>query len=373
MRLKRMTLYYVRLPMKEAFTTSFGTEVVRHTIIVRVEEAGGEVGWGEVVADGGPWYSYETVWTAWHVIRDYIAPMIAGRDLEPSEYPGAVGRIRGHNMAKAGVEFALWDLKARLEGAPLYKLIGGVKESVEVGLSIGIPEDGRLETLLERVGKGLDEGFRRIKIKIRPGWDVRPVDAIRREFGDIPLQVDANAAYGLQDAGRLKLLDDYGLLMIEQPLHYDDIVDHAELQKMLKTPVCLDESIKSLRDAEAAIKLGACRVINIKPGRVGGLCEGRAIHDYAASQGIPVWVGGMLETGVGRGFAVTLATLPNVRYPSDISPSRRFWIEDLVEPPWEVRRDGTIRVPARPGIGVEVIEGRILKNAVRSLELGLLK
>ncbi len=367
--IRKLVLHYVRLPMKEVFTTSFGTETIRHTLIVKVEGEGGEVGWGEVVADGGPWYSYETVWTAWHVIRDYVSLMIKGRDVQPEGFPQIVKRIRGHNMAKAGVEFALWDLKGRVEGRSLKELIGGVKDRVEVGLSVGIMSDVR--RLIKRVEEGLNQGFRRIKLKIRPGWDVDIVKAVRREFGNIPLQVDANAAYTLSDVKVFKELDRYDLLMIEQPLHYDDLIEHAELQKAIKTPICLDESIKSLRDARAAHKLGSCRIINVKPGRVGGLVEVKAIHDFTQSVNMPIWIGGMLETGIGRAFAVAAASLPNVRYPSDISPSSRFWVEDLVEPPWELSRDGFMKVPSKPGIGVEVIEERLSKYLVKKLELTL--
>ncbi len=363
MRICKVTLHYVKLPMKQSFTTSFGTENLRHTLILKVEEVRGEVGWGEVVADGGPWYSYETVHTAWHVIRDYIVKMIAGKDVTPENFPKMVSRIRGHNMAKAGMEFALWDLKGKLEGKPIKDLLGGVRDEVPVGLSVGVI--GNVKRLLNEVEAGINAGYHRIKLKIKPGWDINPVKLIRKEFGDIPLQVDANAAYTLSDVGVFRELDNYGLLMIEQPLHYDDLVEHAELQKVIKTPICLDESIKSLRDAKAAHKLGSCRIINIKPGRVGGLVETKAIHDFAKSVGMPVWIGGMIETGIGRSFAVAAATLPNVEYPNDISPSTRFWEEDLIEPPWLLTSRGTLQAPNKPGIGVEVIEERILRKSAK--------
>ncbi len=364
MRLRSLTLYYLKLRLKKPFTTSFGTERFRHVLLLEVQETGGEVGWGEVVADGGPWYSYETVKTSWHVIVDYLSKLIRGRDVTPRNFLELVGRVRGHRMAKAGVEFALWDLEGRLTGKPVWRLLGGVRREVEVGLSVGVIGDAK--ELIREVSYGLERGFRRIKLKIAPGWDVEVVKLVRREFGDIPLQVDANAAYELEDIGVLKALDEFNLLMIEQPLHYEDLVDHAELQKQLRTPICLDESIRSLRDVRAAIKLGSCRVINIKPGRVGGLSESLGIHDYCASRGVPVWIGGLLETGVGRSYAVALATLPNVKYPSDISPSSRFWVEDLVEPPWELRKGGVIEAPEKPGIGVEVREGVVKKYLVKA-------
>lgn len=367
--LRKLRLHYLRLPLKKPFVTAMGVEKERHTLIVELESADGEVGWGEVVADAGPWYSYETIETAKHVIMDFIAPLIKGKDLEPETFPDAVSRVRGHNMAKAGVEFALWDLKGKLLGKHVSELIGGVRDRVEIGLSVGVIGDE--EALLKEVEAGLNLGYRRIKLKIKPGWDVKPVSLVRRVFGEIPLQVDANASYTLKQREVFEELDTYGLLMIEQPLHYDDLLEHADLQRLLTTPICLDESIKSVRDAAVARRLGSCRVINIKPGRVGGLNETIAIHNLAQSAGMPVWIGGLLETGVGRAFAVSAATLPNVKYPNDISPSSRFWPKDIVEPPWELRKDGTIEVPKKPGIGVEVLETVLRRYEVRTYEVSM--
>ncbi len=366
--LRKVVLYRVVMRLKAPFETSFGKTVDRYGVLVEVEDRSGEVGWGEAPVDEGPWYSYETVETTIYVCRDFLIPKLFElKEFEgPEEFLEAVEGVRGFRMAKAGIEMALWDLKAKLEGKPLYRLLGGVRNYVNSGVSIGVIGDEA--ALISAVSKFLDEGYKRIKIKIKPGWDVRPVRLIRDEFGEVPLQVDANAAYTLEHLDIFKELDGYGLLMIEQPLSYEDLSDHAKLQSILKTPICLDESIKNLHDAKAAAKLGSCRVINIKPARVGGLRETRLIHDYAMAVGIPVWIGGMLETGVGRGHLVAAATLPNVRYPCDISGSDRYWEEDIVDPPWTVRKDGTIAVPEKAGIGVEVIREKLDKFVRTKLE-----
>ena len=370
MEVKRVTLYHVVMRLKSPFETSFGKTVDRHCLIVKIEERAGEVGWGESPVDEGPWYSYETVTTAVHVLRDYAVPkLLEKRSIEgPEDFLKISRRVRGHRMAKAGVEMALWDLKAKLDKKPLYKLLGGVKSRIECGISIGIIGDE--QRLLKAVGEFLSRGYKRVKIKIKPGWDTRPVELIRREYGEIPLQVDANAAYTLESSRTLKELDKHNLLMIEQPLDYDDLHDHAVLQSQLETPICLDESIKSIHDVKAAIKLGSCKVINIKPARVGGLTETKLIHDYTLEKGIPVWIGGMLETGIGRAYLVAAATLENVRYPSDIAESSRYWEEDVVEPPWTLEGDGTMKVPERRGIGVEVIEERVERSSKVKLTLG---
>ncbi len=364
MELRRITLYEVWMPLKQYFETSFGATVERPGILVRLEERGGEEGWGEIVAGEGPWYSCETYVTAWHVVEDYIIPLIRKKELTPARYSSIVSRIRGHNMAKAGLEEALWDLEARLRGIPLYRHIGGIREAIESGVSIGIKSS--VEELLKTISVRLGEGYRRIKIKIKPGWDIGVVEKVREEYPDIPLQVDANAAYTLSDALHLKRLDEYNLLMIEQPLSHDDLVDHAELARLLRTPICLDESIKNPDDARRAYRLDSAWIINIKPGRVGGIGPSKAIHDFWSSMGRPVWIGGMLETGVGRGHLVALATLPGVKYPNDISASSRYYEEDIVEPPWILEKNGTIRAPQKPGIGVEVLLDRVEKYARRT-------
>ena len=365
--LRRVTLYEVWVRLREGFETSFGRTLERPAVLVRVEERGGEEGWAEVVAGEGPWYSCETYETAVHVIRDYIARLLPA-EVEARGVPGLLSRIRGHEMAKAGVEMALWDLEARLAGKPLWRLIGGVRSRILSGVSIGIQPS--IEELVRVVGGYVERGYRRVKVKIKPGWDVEPLRALRREYPDIPLQADANAAYTLADALHLKKLDELGLLMLEQPLHWRDLVDHAELARILETPICLDESIRDAEDARKAYKLGAAWTINIKPGRVGGILESLRIHDlWYGSFGRPVWIGGMLETGVGRGHLVALATLPGVKYPNDISASDRYYEEDIVEPPWTLNRDGTITAPEKPGIGVEVLVDKIEGMARRILHL----
>ena len=363
--LRRIVVYEIWVRLREGFETSFGVTLERPALIVGVEERGGEVGWAEVVAGEGPWYSCETYATAWHVIRDYLLPLMP-REAEARGLRSAFARVRGHEMARAGLEMALWDLEARLEGRPLWRYIGGVRDRIESGVSVGI-QPSAVE-LLRVVGRYLDEGYRRVKLKIKPGWDLEPVAAVRREYPDLQLQVDANAAYTLADSLHLKRLDDYDLLMIEQPLHWRDLVDHAELARLLRTPICLDESIHDAEDARRAYRLDAARVINIKPGRVGGIGESLEIHNlWYGRFGRPVWIGGMLETGVGRGHLVALATLPGVKYPNDISASSRYYEEDIVEPPWELNSDGTITAPERPGIGVEILMDRVEALARRRL------
>ncbi len=364
MELRKLELVEVWMELKAPFQTSFGETRLRPGILVRVEERGGEEGWGEIVAGEGPWYSYETVWTAWHVVQDYIVPMLAGaREVEARGFHSVVSRIRGHNMAKAGIEEALWDLEARLAGLPLYRYIGGVRDYAVSGVSIGIKRS--VDELLKTIESYLTQGYVRIKVKIKPGWDVEVVARIREEHPDTPLQVDANAAYTLEDAEHLAKLDQYNLLMIEQPLDHDDLVDHAELSRRLRTPICLDESIKGPRDAVRAYKLGSAKIINIKPGRVGGIGPSLHIHDYwYRAKGLPVWIGGMLETGVGRGHLVALATLEGVKYPNDVSASDRYYWEDIVEPPWTLR-GGKIYAPKASGIGVEIVEERLKKVAKR--------
>lgn len=368
-RVKRVQFYEVWMPLKAGFRTSFGETRLRPAIIVGVEDESGTVGWGEIVAGEGPWYSYETVWTAWHIALDFLVKMIP-EDGDPEKFIASAERVRGHNMAKAGIEMALWDLKARLEGVPLYRLIGGVRREVRVGVSIGIKDS--VEELLEAIAYYLDQGYARIKIKIAPGWDLEVVDRVRKEYPDIPLQVDANAAYTLLDGPRLKKLDDYDLLMIEQPFHYSDLLEHADFQSMIKTPLCLDESIKSHREAVAALRLDSARIINIKPGRVGGIIESLRIHDiWSMKAHRPVWIGGMLETGVGRGHLVALATLPGVAYPSDISASDRYYEEDIVDEPWKLQPGSKLVAPDKPGIGVEVDYDKLVKHSKRTKEVRL--
>jgi O-succinylbenzoate synthase len=350
-------LRVVRLPLVRPFETSMGRTDERTCILVRVD-ADGAVGWGECVADAHPFYSSETVRTAWHVLSDYLVPAVLGRDFRhPSELDASMRHVRGHRMANASLEMAAWDLVARHAGVPLARLLGGTRDTIASGVSIGIQPT--LADLADRVAAERADGYQRVKIKIKPGWDVEPVAFLRDRFGDLPLMVDANAAYTLQTAERLLPLDGFNLLMIEQPLDYDDIRDHAVLQRSLRTPICLDESIATVSRAVEAIELQACRIINIKPGRVGGHGASIALHDLCAAHGLPVWHGGMLETGIGRAHNLHLASLPNFALPGDVAASRRYYDPDLIDPPIEVRPDGTIPVPTGPGIGVHVVEERV--------------
>jgi o-succinylbenzoate synthase len=366
-RIDRIELRLLRLPLVRFFETSFGRVHERTFVLVTVED-GGAIGMGECVADGNPYYSSETTTTAWHIISEFIAPLVLGRQFDhPDRVLAALAPIRGHHMAKAAVEMAAWDLAARQRGVSLATLLGGSKTAIESGVSIGIQDS--IDELIERVAIEQAAGYRRFKIKIKPAWDLEPVARIREAFGAIPLMVDANAAYTLDDCAHLQTLDRFDLMMIEQPLEYDDIRDHARLQQQLETDICLDESIHGPHDAEEAIALGACRVINIKPGRVGGHAASIRLHDVAAAAGMPVWHGGMLESGIGRAHNIHLSTLPNFTLPGDIAASRRYFAPDLIEPEIEVRADGTIAVPDGPGIGVHVVGDRVARATEATVEL----
>ena len=364
----RIELRLLRLPLVRFFETSFGRVHEREFLVVTVDGDGAS-GVGECVADASPFYSAETTRTAWHIISEFLAPLVLGRSFDhPRDIFAALAVVRGHQMAKAAVEMAAWDLAARQRGVSLSALLGGEdRASIDSGVSIGIQDS--LDELVERVAIERAAGYRRVKIKIKPGWDVQAVERVRAEFGDIPLMVDANAAYTLADAPRLAELDRFDLTMIEQPLDYDDIRDHARLQRDLGTAICLDESISSVRAAAEAIELGACRVINIKPGRVGGHAEARRLHDLAAAHGVPVWHGGMLESGIGRAHNIHLSTLPNFSLPGDIAASRRYYAPDLIDPEIEVRADGTIAVPDGPGIGVHIVADRVAAATEEKMEL----
>ncbi|MEI6887838.1 MAG: o-succinylbenzoate synthase [Bacteroidales bacterium] len=364
MRIESIELRHVKLVLVSPFVTSMGTEYDEEHIIVRVD-AEGVTGWGESVAEGTPFYSYETVPTAWHVLKDFLIPAVLGKDISSvDEAIASYAKVRGHMMAKAGIEAALWDAFAKTRNISLSKMIGGTRDKIDVGVSIGIQSS--VAVLIKKVEGYLAEGYKRIKIKISPGFDLQFVEALRREFPDLLLQVDANSAYTLNDIDIFRKMDNYNLLLIEQPLGYEDIFDHSKLQRELKTPICLDESIHSLDDTRAAIELDSCRIINIKPGRVGGFTESKLIHDYCASMNIPVWCGGMLESGIGRAGNVALASLPNFTLPGDISASKRYYKEDIVDPEFVVNPDGTMDVPTKPGIGVEVNRKNLDKVTVRS-------
>jgi O-succinylbenzoate synthase len=356
-KIERLELRLLKLPLVHFFETSFGRIDDKHFILVRVE-GDGAAGYGECVAELDPYYSSETNDTVWHIIADFIAPRLLGTTCaHPRELFPALKAIRGHHMAKAAVEMAAWDLYARLQGQPLSRVLGGTRDRIASGVSIGIQPS--LDALASKVEHELAAGYQRIKIKIKPGWDLAPVEMIRARFGAIALMVDANAAYSVSDADHLSRLDGFDLMMIEQPLDYDDVADHVVLQKRLKTPICLDESIKSVGIAREAIAAGACRIINIKPGRVGGYGESIRLHDLCASHGIPVWHGGMLESGIGRAANIHLASLPNFSLPGDIAASKRYFDPDLIEPAVAVASDGTVAVPTGPGLGVTVREDRI--------------
>jgi O-succinylbenzoate synthase len=362
-RIERLELALLKLPLVHFFETSFGRVFDKTFILVRIE-SGGVAGYGECVADADPYYSAETNGTAWHIISEFIAPRVLGVEFtHPRRLFPALKAIRGHNMAKAAVEMAAWDLFARQQNLPLAWVLGGSRARIASGVSIGIHDS--LDDLAAKVERELAAGYQRIKIKIKPGWDVEAVAMIRERFGSIPLMVDANAAYTLDDADHLATLDEFDLMMIEQPLDYDDLSDHAALQKRLKTPICLDESIKTVRYAEIAIAMGACRIINIKPGRVGGFAESIRLHDVCAERGVPVWHGGMLESGIGRAANIHLSSLANFSLPGDVAASKRYFDPDLIDPPIEVAADGTIPVPSGPGLGVTIRQDRIDAATIR--------
>ncbi len=366
MKIERIELRHIKMHLVAPFETSFGVETDEEHIIVRVD-AEGITGWGECVASAEPFYAYETTQTAWHILRDFLIPGVLRKSIDSVGEAVALGaRIRGHNMAKAGLESALRDAFAKARGIPLSKMLGGTRERIDVGVSVGIQPSP--EVLVKRVEGYLSEGYKRVKIKIAPGRDLAFIAAVRKAFPEILLQVDANSAYTLDDVATLRAMDEYDLLLIEQPLSHDDIFDHSKLQRELKTPICLDESIHTLAGARAALELGSCRIINIKPGRVGGFAESRRIHDWCASRNAPVWHGGMLESGIGRAGNVALASLPNFKLPGDISASKRYYAEDLVEPAFQVASDGTMAVPTRPGIGVDVVMERLERVTVRCEE-----
>jgi O-succinylbenzoate synthase len=366
-RIERLHLRLIRLPLVAFFETSFA-RVYDKTFILVTLDGDGVQGLGECVADVDPYYSSETNSGAWHIIKDFLAPLVLGRSFrDPRHVFPAMARVRGHNMAKAAVEMAAWDLAARRQNVPLSQLLGGTRPAIPSGVSIGIQDS--LEQLAAKVEKELAAGYRRIKIKIKPGRDVAAVDMIRTRFGAIKLMVDANAAYTLGDAAHLAELDRFDLMMIEQPLEYDDVRDHAELQRRIATPVCLDESIHSVRAAEDALALGACRNINIKPGRLGGHRESIRVHDVCAEHKVPVWHGGMLESGIGRAHNIHLASLPNFSLPGDIAASRRYFSPDLIEPGIEVSADGTVAVPTAAGIGVTVDWDRVHAATLETYEV----
>jgi O-succinylbenzoate synthase len=366
MKIESIELRQIAMELVEPFETSGWRETVRPCIIIALRSEG-LTGYGECVAGVGPWYSYETVETAWHILKDFLIPAVLGKDLSsPEGLQEQLRPIRGHPMAKAGLEAAFWDVLAQTKRISLAQLLGGTKERIESGISIGIQKD--IPTLLEVIERRRAQGYKRIKLKVKPGWDLEVLRAVRQRFPNIELMADANAAYHLADREHLRKFDEFGLVMLEQPLDYDDLIDHAALQRELKTPICLDESIKTPDDARKALDIGACRIINIKPGRVGGLLNAKKIHDLCRERGVPVWCGGMLETGIGRAANVAIASLPGFTLPNDISASARYWREDLIDPPFVLEPDGTIKVPTGPGLGVRIIRERLERVTQRRQE-----
>lgn len=371
LQVERIVLRELRLPLKEPFRISSGEVSDRRILLLELHHPDGEVGWSECVAGEQPNYGPETIDTAWHAIREWIAPRVIGRPLPGPEAvaPLLERDLRGHLMAKGAVEMGFWELTARLRGLPLARLLGGTQERIPVGISLGIQRDPA--ALVERAAAAHAAGYRKIKIKIQPGADIEYIGAVREALGpDAALMADANSAYTPADTEHLARLDEFDLMMIEQPLEREDLVRHAALQRRLRTPICMDESITGLERAEDMIALGSGKIVNIKPGRVGGFGPARAIHDLCARHGIPVWCGGMLESGIGRAHNVALASLPNFTLPGDLSPSARYWERDIVIPEWKMDGDGMVEVPLTdPGIGVAIDRDRIENLTLRVEEL----
>jgi len=369
MKIESLTLHHISMPLVAPFETSFGRETDRQCILITLQ-AEGLTGYGECVASREPGYNYETAGTAWHILKDFITPLILGKDvIDVADFQKLVERIRGHHLAKAGVEMALWDLFGKREGKSLREMFGGMREHVEVGVSIGIQESAL--ALVRTVESYVEKGYRRVKIKIKPGREVEETSAVRRAYPDLRLQVDANSAYTLETARALRPLDDLNLLLIEQPLFEDDIWDHRKLQAEFKTPICLDESIVSPRHARYALEMDACKIINIKPARVGGLSQGLMIHDYCRVRNVPVWCGGMLETGVGRASNLAIASLRGFILPGDISASDRYYQRDITNERFVLNEDSTIDVPNGPGLGVTIDEDALKQFALSEITLKL--
>ncbi|RUL81277.1 o-succinylbenzoate synthase [Tautonia sociabilis] len=367
MRLRRIDLKLVRLPLVRPFRTSSSVKDHLAHIVLRVEADDGLVGWGECASPSDPYYCPETTETCWHILRDFLGPLVLGKDWETiDELTSFYRLVKGNTFAKAGLEMACCDLLARSQGVSLSSFLGGVRPRIASGVSLGIEDD--TASLLDTIERHLSAGYKRIKLKIGPGRDVEVVREVRRVYPDLLLQVDANSAYTLRDIDLLRRLDEFDLLLIEQPLAHDDIIDHATLQAALRTPVCLDESIHSADDARKALDLGACRVINIKVSRVGGLMEARRIHDVCFNRGVPVWCGGMHEFGIGRAANVAVCSLPGFLLPGDVSGSDKYYLQDLVDPP-VLARDGYVPVPSSPGLGHEPIPDLIVANTRREITL----
>jgi o-succinylbenzoate synthase len=368
MKIEAITLREIRMPLVHFFETSFGRTTERAILLVTLH-GGGLNAWGECVAGENPFYSSEWVDSAWVTMAQFLAPVLLGKNFATArELPPLLAPVKGHRMAKAAIENALWAAEAEEKGVPLWKLLGGTKRQIECGVSIGIQNS--VEQLLEKIETELSAGYRRIKVKVKPGWDVNVLGRIRERWPHILLSCDANSAYQMDHVEHLKRFDEFALLMIEQPLWNDDFFFHARLQKQIKSAICLDESIRQARDAEAALQLGACRIVNIKVGRVGGFNEAVRVHDVCRAHNVPVWCGGMLESGIGRAHNIALSTLDNFRLPGDVSASKRYWKEDIIEPEVEVTREGLINVPDAAGTGYRVREDVIEKLTVRKEVFG---
>lgn len=364
MQIKTIELTEINLPLVHFFETSFGRTYERRIILVRVEDADGAEGWGEMTCGEEPGYSDEWTDSAWVTAEKVLAPMVVGKEAgSAADIWGLMKQARGHRMAKAGIETACWDLEAKKLGVPLWKHLGGVNQTIKCGVSIGIQDS--VEQLIEKITTEVEAGYQRIKIKIAPHWDYDVIKAVRKVFPDIKLMGDANSAYTLADIDKLRSLDEFDLMMLEQPLPYDDIIDHAKLQREIKTPICLDEPIKSPEDARKAIELGSGKIINLKNGRVGGHTQSKLVEKVCRENGIPVWCGGMLESGIGRAHNIAISTLAGYTMPGDVSASKRYWHQDIIEPAVEVSAEGTITAPNGPGIGFEIKRDGIEKTTVR--------
>ena len=357
MTITSIELREIRLPLIHFFETSFGRTTERRIVLVRVIDQDGADGWGECTVGEGPFYSDEWTDSAWATLHEFLVPMVIGTDVGASEVFELLRPVRGHRMAKAAIETACWDLEAKRENQPLWRYLGGTQPEIPCGVSIGIQENPAI--LLEKIQREVTAGYQRIKIKIKPGWDRNIIGFVRERFSDTRLMGDANSAYKLSDAPLFRELDQFNLMMIEQPLAHTDIFDHAELQKQIKTPICLDESIRMSEDAAHAIALGSCRIINVKLGRVGGHAEAKRVERVCRESNIPVWCGGMLESGIGRAHNIAMATLAGFTLPGDVSASARYWHEDIIDPPVTVTSRGTIIAPENPGIGFNVDLDRI--------------
>jgi len=368
MKIKSIELIEINLPLVHFFETSFGRTYERRIILTRVSDEDGVAGWGECTAGETPSYSDEWTDSCWQVLEKILSPMVLGAEVEnAAQIWDLMKNIRGNRMSKAAIETACWDLEAKKLSVPLWKHLGGVNQEISCGVSIGIQDS--IEQLLEKIQTEIDAGYQRIKIKISPKWDYEVIKKVREHFGDIPLMGDANSAYTLDDIDKLKSLDEFNLMMLEQPLPHDDIIDHAKLQREIKTPICLDEPIKSPEDARKAIELKSGKIINLKNGRVGGHNQSQKIEKICREAGIPVWCGGMLESGIGRAHNIAISTLKGYTMPGDVSASKRYWHEDIIEPAVEVSENGTIIAPEKAGIGFEIKENLIEKLTARKVKI----